>query len=515
MTIDHEKESVASELRGSLLKFTQFFFKRLTGRDFIVSQPTGRESHHIIIARAYTELFRIQKPSHGLLVNLPPGYGKSVMTSMWVAWCYAHYADCNFLYISYSHDLAASHTAFIKSVMSNPAYKYLFGVELSSETRAKDHFMTTKGGCVAAFGSAGAITGRNAGVPGAGRFSGAVVIDDAHKPDEIHSSSMRESVIRNYQETILQRPRDIYVPILFIGQRLHEDDLGAYLADGRDVRKWESIVLKGIDGAGNALYPEAQSLEYLLTLQEKQPFVFAAQIQQNPIPAGGSLFKPEWFAMLDKEPQMMLTFITADTAETSKSWNDATVFSFWGVYEIETFGRKTGVVGLHWIDCIELRIEPKDLKDAFLDFWQNCMLYPVPPKFAAIEKKSTGVTLASVLSEIRGLQIRAIERTAASGSKAQRFLQVQPYVAEKLVSLPTQGKHIKMCLEHMSKITANDSHRWDDIADTAVDAIKIALIDKTLHTMQNKANSANEVLSKLGQQMRRQHIARTQRDGIR
>ena len=32
----------------------------------------------------------------------------------------------------------------------------------------------------------------------------------------------------------------------------------------------------------------------------------------------------------------------------------------------------------------------------------------------------------------------------------------------------------------MSKITANETHRWDDIADTAADAIRMALIDKTI-----------------------------------
>jgi phage terminase large subunit-like protein len=142
------------------------------------------------------------------------------------------------------------------------------------------------------------------------------------------------------------------------------------------------------------------------------------------------------------------------------------------------------------------------------------MLYATPPTFAAIEKKSTGVTLSSVLSEMRGLQIRNIERTRASGSKAQRFLEIQPYIAEKLVSLPAYGKHVQMCLAHMSKITANDTHRHDDICDTAADAIKIALIDKTLHTMHNKRTSATDVLSNLGSQMRRQNIARTRRDGV-
>lgn len=479
--IDLEREQSASHLKGSLLEFTRFFYKHLTGRDFIVSQPLGRESHHITVCRAYTQLFHHQNPAYGLIINLPPGYGKSVMTSMWVAWCYAHYPDCNFLYISYSHELAAAHTSFIKQIISSAMFKYLFGVEISGDTRAKDHFMTSAGGSVAAFGSSGAVTGRNAGSPGLKRFSGCVIVDDAHKPNEVHSDSVRESVIRNYNETIMQRPRDINVPIVFIGQRLHEEDLAGYLISGKDVRTWDRVILKGIDEVGNALYPEVQSLQYLKDLSEKQPFVFASQIQQEPIPSGGSLFKPEWFVILDFEPKILQTFITADTAETNKSYNDATVFSFWGLYEIESMGRKTGILGLHWLDCVEIRIEPKDLKDSFLDFWQDCMRHELPPLMVAIEKKSTGVTLLSVIKdELRGMQVRDIERNRASGSKTQRFLEIQPYIAEKRISFTRGAKHTKLCIDHMSKITANEAHRWDDIADTLADSIKIALIDKSL-----------------------------------
>lgn len=478
--LDLEREQQASELRGSLLMFTRFFYKSITGRDFIVSNPAGRESHHITICRAYTELFWEQKPAHGLLINVPPGYGKSVMTCMWIAWCYAHYPDCNFLYISYSHELAAAHTSFIKQIMSSRMYRYLFDVEISGDTRAKDYFMTSAGGVVAAFGSSGGITGRNAGLQGVNRFSGCVAVDDCHKPNEIHSHSIRESVIRNYAETIMQRPRDTRVPIVFIGQRLHEDDLAAYLMSGKDVRNWDRIILKGIDDAGNALYPEVQTLDYLIELKEKQPFVFSSQIQQEPIPSGGSLFKPEWFPILDFEPQIIATFITADTAETDKSYNDATAFSFWGVYEIETMGRKIGEYGLHWLDSQELHIEPKDLKEAFLDFWQDCMRHPVPPLLAAIEKKSTGVTLVSVLQEVRGIQIRNIERTRASGSKTQRFLEIQQYIASKRISFTAGARHVEACVNHMAKITANDTHRRDDLCDTCVDAVRMALIDKTI-----------------------------------
>ena len=330
-----------------------------------------------------------------------------------------------------------------------------------------------------------------------------MIIDDPHKPDEVHSDTVRQSVIDNYRETVQQRMRGVNVPIIFIGQRLHEDDLAQYLIDGNDGHTWEQVIIEAIDKAGNSFYPEVYPASDLAIKQERDPYVYASQFQQTPVPAGGAVFKPDDFVYLDFEPQFIKTFITADTAETDKSWNDATVFSFWGLYEIETFGRKTGQYGLHWIDCMEIRVEPKDLKDAFLDFYADCSRHISPPLMAAIEKKSTGTTLVSILSELRGLSIRQIERTRASGSKTQRFLECQPYVAGKYISFTRGASHSTMCINHMSKITANDTHRHDDIADTLADAIRIGLIEKTLHNVDNKSNDTKKVLNSLGTKLQR------------
>jgi predicted phage terminase large subunit-like protein len=399
------------------------------------------------------------------------------------------YPDSNFLYISYSKSLAAKHTEFIKRIMMSRHYNWLFDVELRHDSTAKDLFRTTENGTVAAFGSGGAITGSDAGLPGVDRFSGAVIIDDPIKPDEALSDVVRQSVLDNYSHTIQQRARSQNVPFVFIGQRVHEADLGAHLIAGEDGYEWEQVILKSIDEAGNALYPEAFPLDMLEKRRDTDMYVFASQFQQNPQPAGGSLFKPEWFPRLPEEPEMIATFITADTAETSKSYNDATAFSFWGVYEIETLGHKTGQLGLHWIDAVEIRVEPRELKDAFLAFYMDTLNYKIPPLTAFIEKKSSGVTLISVLQEMRGLSVRDIQRTSQSGSKMQRFLEIQPFVSSRCVSFPEHGKHVTMCVEHMAKITANDSHRHDDLADTAADAVKIALIDKSIGQIHNVFDS--------------------------
>ncbi len=484
LQVKFENAELAAKLKGSLLLFIQAFFPLLTGREFIISKPKGRESHFITIAKALTKCTRLE--ALRLLINVPPGHGKSVMVSFWVAWCMAKWPDSNFLYISYSKTLAATHTDIVKRIMSLSQYKSIFGIHLREDSQAKDSFTTEAGGTVSAFGAAGAITGRNAGLPGLDRFSGAVIIDDAHKPDEVHSDLIRESVITNFRETIQQRPRGVNVPIVFIGQRLHEQDLPAFFLAGEDGYLWDTVILKSLDEAGNALYPEAFPLEMLKIRQDKDRYVFASQHQQDPQPAGGGLYLPEDFPLLADEPEFLMTFITADTAETEDPRNDATVFSFWGYYNIHTQGRNTNVKGLHWLGCREMRVEPKKLETEFLDFWQDCARHKTPPLVAYIEKKSTGVTLLSILKGMRGLKVREIERTRKSGSKSQRFIDIQPYIAAKQVSLPAHAPHTEMCINHMKKITNNDSHAHDDIADTCADAVRIAFVDLMLISQTHK-----------------------------
>jgi len=480
----YETDSIdINDLRKSLLSdfflFHRVMFEKRTGREFMISRPIGNESHYITFARELTDVFL--GLANRLYIGCPPGWAKSEMCKSFIAWCFAHYPDCKFLYISHSFELATIHTSSIKQTMTMPIYRKLFDVEIRRDSSAKDFFQTTAGGAVAAFGSQGGITGHDAGLPGLPRFSGAAVIDDIHKPEDIHSDTIRERVKRNYFETIERRLRAPSVPIIMVGQRLHEDDLPAHILGGADGKVWKKAIIKALDEAGNARYPEVNPKADLLLMREKQPYVFASQYQQDPMPAGGGLFKDDWFPLLEETPKIISTFVTADTAETEKEYNDATVFSFWGLYQLTFNGSAIdGLYGLHWIDCTETRIEPKDLEDTFLDFWSSCMRYPVKPKFAAIEKKSTGVTLISILKKIQGLRIIDIERSGTANSKTNRFLEMQQYIASKQVSLPSQGKHTTMCVKHMGKITANNVHRWDDIADTCYDAVKIALIDKTL-----------------------------------
>lgn len=495
--IERDKEMLEFKARllGSLLYFTQTFFKYRTGREFSLSHPTGRESHHVSVCRELTKAFNLETTR--LIINLPPGHFKSTLLQHFIAWAWAHYPDCMFIYLSYSHDEAAKNTAVIKDIISLPQYKRLFGVTVHPDFSARDDFKTTGGGAIKAFGSGGAVTGKDAGFPDCDRFSGCLVMDDMHKPDEVHSETIRQGVIKNYQETVAQRPRGPRVPQIFLGQCLREDDLADFFKKRGDGHTWERVVLPARDEAGNVLDPNIKTKEELITMEKFNPFVYYAQYQQTPQPASGGIFKKRDFYLLDEEPKILATFITGDTAETDKNYNDPTVFGFWGVYKInDTRRMELEQYALHWIDCVEIRVEPNELESEFLHFYGECCMHKVQPSFAAIERKSTGVTLVSVLNNVRGLNILNIERTRASGNKVARYFEVQPFVAKKLFSLPRNGRHTQMCIEHMGKITANNTHRHDDIADNLYDAGKITFIDKTIHqyiqlgqTKQDKAIS--------------------------
>lgn len=492
-----DKEILRAKLLGSLLSFTKTMFKCLTSRDFIVSQPLDRESHQITICKLLTKIQNLEILRS--TINVQPGSGKSTLLSMFTAWSLAKYPDSNFLYITRSHELATSHTHFIKRIMELPIYKYLFDVEIMQDSRAKDSFKTLQGGGVKGFGSGGAITGQDAGLPFLNRFSGAIIIDDIHKPDEVHSDNLRNKVINNYFETIKTRCRGINVPIINISQRLHEDDFTGFILSGKDTDVWHTTILKSLDENNNALYPEVIGTKELLLLKEKSPYVFASQYQQDPIDSNNSIFKKEWFVLLEKEPEFICTFILCDTAETDKSYNDPTVFSFFGVYFIEEFGVKTNKIGVHVINCVEIRVEPKDLIPNFIEFYQQCLNHKTLPHFLGIEKKSTGVTLISNLSEVRTLVIKEIERNRSSGSKTTRFLKSQYYVASKLISLTKNEPYSYLVINHMCKITANNSHKHDDICDTVSDAIDIVLVNQNFYKQYVKED--NNILKSFNSSM--------------
>ena len=249
--VDHERAQLQADLSASLLEFTKVMYYLRTGKKFRVSEPIGRQSHHIEICRALVKV--IKGDIKRLIIQIPPRYGKTELLCNFIAWAMAQYPDSQFLYVSYSLGLARKATAVIKRIMTLREYTGLFGVHLAQDATAKGNFETTFGGAVYAAGSQGEITGRGAGLNNVPRFGGAIVIDDIHKPADIHSDVLRDGVKNWYFETLLSRLNDPKrAPIIVVGQSLHEDDLPENL---KKLGTWDTLILPALDEAENALDP--------------------------------------------------------------------------------------------------------------------------------------------------------------------------------------------------------------------------------------------------------------------
>ena len=206
------------------------------------------------------------------VINIAPRYFKTeTMVILFCAWCFAKNSRCKFIHTSFSNELALRNSNAIKNIIKSAPFVAMFGEILGKEETAKQLWSTKDGGGFRAASSGAAITGFGAGRSGWDTFSGALIMDDPNKPDDIGSDKTRQNVIDNYENTLSTRVEGKNVPVILIMQRLHEEDLSGHLLSGNSVSgEFEHICLPSIkdDRAnkydnreeGQPLFPEKHSL---------------------------------------------------------------------------------------------------------------------------------------------------------------------------------------------------------------------------------------------------------------
>jgi hypothetical protein len=501
------------------MTFQKYFFYLRRRQQFQISQPICRQSHHLILADLVPDI--ISHKLNRLLIRMPPRSGKTEWAVGLCAYGIAFYPDSEFIYASYSHVVASEQTDKIKKIVQLPEFKMIFGVEVSTDSRAKDHFKTNSGGSVIAAGVGGSIVSFGAGRFHGDDFGGLIIFDDIHKPEDVHSDVIRQRNKAWFPETLktrLNNPR--MTPMIGIGHTLHEDDILSNLArtgnpeviEKFDTEEWTDICIQALDVNGHSFYPEKYTPEKLIEMSKVNEYVYWSQYQQRPQPAGGSIFKHDKIKILDEIPDnIVVTFITVDTAETSKTYNDATAFSFWGLYKIKENGRETDVYALHWLNAWEIRVEPSELEENFMQFYFECCRFTPSPVVVGIEKKSTGTTLLSVLQKLSKLYVvdtiphrtntkapqnysEDLKRALNRSNKIDGFLACQSYVHSGRVTFIKNSKISDLCINHLTKITANDTHSHDDLADTMRDAINMGLMSNFVINLAPSSTQAPGVI---------------------
>lgn len=351
--IEESPNEAAQLLRVDFELFIKVFHWYIKKEQFVF-----KPFHKKIIRKLESIVY--EKPKN-LIISIPVRFGKSAIMRYFIAWTYAINRNCNNIYTSYSDDLVRQFSGEIRDLINSDLYNKLFYTKIQADTSNKGLWQIDGGGSMRACSMGGSITGFGAGIANSDKYGGGIIVDDPLKADEARSELAKKHCIDYFNETLLSRRNKENTPIIIIAQRLAVDDLVGYLK--KNSTDFEVLEIPALDEHNESIWPERFSTEMLLKLQKEQPGFFAAQYMQNPIVEGGNLFKDFMFVRGPMPSYYDYTFITCDTASTSKQTSDYTAAGFWGV-SVSTDGSKR----LYLLDLLWDKIDAAQIESYLIPF---------------------------------------------------------------------------------------------------------------------------------------------------
>ena len=462
----------------------RFMFNKIENTPFVVDKI-----HHSLF-----EIFDdiVAGKENRVTVNLPPRAGKSTIASYLLAYGFTINPKSNFIYTSYSQSLLGDIANRIRDILTHPLYLAMypqktqyeeledkpiddFWLKYLQNTTGKNTFstkkITTYQGGVALFSSCGSsITGYGCGIRNAKSFSGALILDDFEKPQDIRSQVIREKTKVYYQETLLSRLNNPNVAIVNIQQRLHLDDISGFLDKEYHFKTIKKPLLdeKGVCQIASQYTPER-----IKELQVND-YVFSAQFQQEPQLLGGNLIKTDWFGYYPlQEYDYTKLVISADTAMTVKEASDYTCLMVGGV---------TPNGKLHIIDMVHGRFEFPELKQQLVNLYNKYQYtdgITTSCNEIFIENKASGIQLVQELQANTGLPIIPVEVTK---DKLTRVEEILSYIASGNVLLPVDKSYgfNPTLLNECAEFSREQSQTHDDIVDTLSQLIANTIANRTV-----------------------------------
>lgn len=400
----------------SLLFFARYIYKENHNRKFIMSK------HFEIIAELLESVVRCEV--NRVIINIPPRYGKTELAiKIFISWCLALYHDSAFIHLSYSDSLALDNSSQTKEYIQSESFQELWPMTLKKDAQSKSKWFNEHGGGVYATSAGGAITGFGAGVTGATRFSGAVIIDDPLKPDDAFSDVKRNAVNNRYNNTIRSRTNEteqdgaVKIPIIVIMQRLHEDDLSGFLLNGGSGEKWHHLNMPALDENNKSLWPTKHSFEDLETIRQADRYTFAGQYMQNPAPAEGGEWRRDWFTIVDRAmlPDDMRWELYVDGAYTKDTKNDPTGIMIAGKYQSN----------LYILSSVDKYLEMPELMK-FIE--PHCEALKAKVRIVLVEPKASGKSLKQLLQTELKINAAEIKSPLVNVSKIERARTVSNFI---------------------------------------------------------------------------------------
>lgn len=440
-------------LNSSFIDYIQVMHYYLFRQQYIF-----KDFHLQIIEYLEKYIFDLENTKN-LIINIPVRCGKSLLATYFISWILSINKRYNIIYTSYDSSLTMKYSTMIRDYIDTDFYKTIFKQYISSDTKAKDEWKIKEGGEFIAKSIASGLTGRGADF---------IIIDDPMKASELKSKTELQNTIDIYNNTIKSRLDNKNTGrIILIMQRLCKGDLTDYLLT-EEKDNWHHIKFKALDDNNKSLFEEKLTVEFLEREKRINNFNFMAQYQQEPIVLGGNIIKTAWFNNYISLPtKLKSVYITADTAFTTKSSGDYSVFQLWGK---DTMGINSNYF---LIDMIRGKWEAPELLNNLLKFYTKYReKYTI--NYLYIENKASGIGL---IQQIKRLKIPVKELTPVK-DKYQRLSDVLPIIESGYVFLPEIANWKADFLNECEEFKADMTHKHDDI----IDSMSYALSEEINHS---------------------------------
>jgi predicted phage terminase large subunit-like protein len=395
-----------------------------------------------------------------LLMNVPPGTMKSLLVSVFFpAWVWTKDPSKRFLATSHNQENAVRDSLKCRRLVESEWYQNLWGdkVVLTGDQNAKTKFENTATG----FRQAAPFTSMT------GLRADYVILDDPMSVDDAISDVTRESINLTFRESL---PTRLNNPdssaIIVIMQRLHDDDTSGVIIKGDYGYEHVCLPMR-YDWArpptsigfrdprtedGELLFPE-RFPEWVVDRDEQimGPIATAGQMQQSPIPRGGSILKREYWQLWEEEqtPAFEFVLVSCDTAYSKDQENDPSAVAVLGVFR-DKHERPRVMLIWGWAKHCELHGQvlekgPQETKKAYdqrsmptwgLVEWIAYTCRRFRADRLLIENKASGKDVANEMRRLYGEDQWLVQLVEPNRDKVTRAHAVEPTFAAGYVFAP-------------------------------------------------------------------------------
>jgi predicted phage terminase large subunit-like protein len=414
-----------------------------------------------------------------LLINVPPGFMKSLLTDVfWPAWEWTAFGQPNLRYVTFSYtaQLTERDNRRFLDLLRHPDFVADWGNRFALRKQGEVLVSNDKMGWKLATSIGGVGTGER---------GDRVVLDDPHSVKESESDVVRAETVRWFREAMSNRLNDMSKSaVVVIMQRVHEGDVsGEIISNAHDYEhlmipmEWDGRRYTTSIGwtdpretVGELAWPSRfpQAVVDRLKVQ-MGPYAYASQYQQLPSPRGGGIIKRAWWQLwgnpdnpddpqFKRFPACEYVVAALDPAYTEKQENDYSALTVWGLFRTEYDLPK--IILMHaWHD----RLPIHELVERSA---MTCRRFKVDRLL--VEAKASGISVAQELRRLYLGEAWGVQLVDVKGDKIARAYAVQHIFADEMVYHPDR-EWAEMVITECEQFPKG-AH--DDLVDSTTMAIK-------------------------------------------